>query len=101
MKIKIKAVKTVMGNYFWKVETPHNWNAFETNEGAFEYVRKYIKRYQKESSAASMVRILSVNLLSIKEAEFVYKLEKSNCKGITKRQYGYLKGIYERQQREW
>ena len=98
MKILIRKDQA---NGYWKARVG-NWNNwFLSFEAAtLEAVKQY-KRFYKESSAFSMVENIGANLLSARDQEFVAKLNKNKCKGITKRQYGYIKGIHERQEREW
>jgi hypothetical protein len=81
-----------MGSY-------NNW--FLTFEACSIEAKKRWKRYYKESAAFAMVSSLYSNLLSLDELDFIKHLVKVKCKGITKAQYGYLKGIHERQEREW
>ena len=102
IKLRIKAQKTTNGGYFFIVTsdsiTPI---AFETFEGARIYAEKKLKRARKEASAYAMLQGISINLLSFKDMDLALKLLKNKCAGISPRQYGYLKGIYDRQQREW
>jgi hypothetical protein len=104
-KYSIKSSTSLTGELFWvvKVTTDNKISvtSFATFDGASESVRKRILRERKESSAFSMVKNISINLLSHKDAELVNKLKSSFCLGITPRQYGYLKGIYERQERSF
>lgn len=102
MKISIKSSPSLItGNIFWLVKTPTTETAYPTCHSAFDYARRYMKRHYKESAAYSRVLQVSTNLLTIQELELVQKLLRNKCKGITSKQYGYLAGIYERQQREW
>lgn len=102
MKLKIKAIPTrTPGLFYWCVTTDKNTTNYSEYAGAYEYAKKYLKRYHKECSAYSMVQTLAFNLLESKEFELCKKLLKNKCKGITPKQYGYLKGIHERQKREW
>ena len=102
MKIKIHAVPTrTPGQFYWSVKIDGNITHWPQPVGAYEYVKKYLKRYYKECAAYSMVTSLAVNLLSEDEFSLIKSLKKSKCKGISIRQYGYLKGIHERQIREW
>ena len=96
MKIKLRKA-----DKYWIVEFRGERKIFEQYEGATNYALKVWKRYYKEQAAYSMVRNLSVNLLTVEEKLFRDKLIKVSCKGITKSQYGYLKGIHERQDREF
>ena len=102
-KIKIVSQAVNMfGGRFWKVSDGRgHYGVFTTFEAAKEHVDKKLKRSRKEASAYSMLQRISINLLSHKDAELVNKLLKTKCSGITPRQYGYLKGIHERQEREW
>jgi hypothetical protein len=85
----------------WISEVNGDLKSFLTFEAALKDMNKRLKRVYKEASAYSIARTISSNLLSIDEGTLVRKLNKSKCKGITPKQYGYLKGIHERQQREW
>lgn len=88
-------------NGYWKARFDGYNEWFMTFEAADIWVRKTMKRYYKESVAFSILGDIGVNLLSCRERELVDKLIKNRCKGITKKQYGWLRGIHERQQREW
>ena len=105
MKIKIKSHKSLFcgsfGNIFWTVTFNGKTTSYPNAEAAFQGATKRYKRFYKESAAFSMLKDLAHNMLEIKEYDFVTKLHRTKCAGITKSQYGYLKGIYERQQREW
>jgi len=96
MRIKLRKA-----DKYWIVEFRGERKIFEQYEGATNYALKIWKRYYKEQAAYSMLLGISINLLSVEEAEFYTKLSKSKCKGISKAQYGYLKGIHERQEREF
>jgi hypothetical protein len=48
-----------------------------------------------------MILALAANLLEADELALYTKLRKNKCAGITVKQYGYVKGIYERQKRAW
>jgi hypothetical protein len=88
-------------NGYWKArfDNKHEW--FRTFEAADLWARKEVKRWYKESAAYACLTGLRINQLTCREAEFYDKLYLNKCKGITKAQYGYLRGIHERQQREW
>jgi hypothetical protein len=102
MKAKIKFIPSLIANSgFWQVTINGNTTNYEESAAAYEYARKKLKRVFKEQAAFSRVSKVSVNLLSIDEAKFIRKMIKSKCAGITKAQYGFLAGIYERQEREW
>lgn len=88
-------------NGYWKLRMGSYNNWFLSYEAATVEAKKRWKRFYKESAAFAMVMSISSNLLSIDEADLVRNLRASKCKGITKKQYGYLKGIHERQEREW
>lgn len=74
---------------------------FSSHEAAIEATQKRWKRFYKENVAYSIVQKLSINKLSEHEKDFVLKLAQTQCKGITKKQYGWIRGLYERQEREW
>lgn len=88
-------------NGYWKLRFGSYNNWFLTFEGASEQAKKLWKKYYKESAAYAMAQNISINLLTVVDSEFVKTMVKRKCKGITKQQYGYLKGIHERQEREW
>lgn len=98
MRVRIRWFELVG---FWGVEEKNTTTFFSSHKSAWEYVRKKLLRARKEASAFSMVSTIAVNLLSVQDRGLIDKLIKSKCKGITKAQYGYLKGIHERQEREW
>ena len=100
-KYKIKTQKAINGDYFFAVYRDGNTTAFPTFEGALNSVARRILRDRKEASAFGMVCNTSINLLSIHERQLIEKLQKTKCLGITQRQYGFLKGIYDRQQKAW
>lgn len=101
MKMEIKSIPQLIGPPWWQVIFNGGINSFPTIEGAHNHANKVWLRYRKEQSAFSMLNDVAVNLLDVKDIEFVQKLLKTKCAGITKAQYGYLKGIHERQKREW
>lgn len=102
MKLKIKCIQNPLWlQDVWQVSFNSTVANFNNPEAAFDYGRKTYKRYYKEQAAFSMLQTIAVNLLCIRDKEFIDKLLKTKCKGISKSQYGYLKGIHERQVREW
>ena len=100
MRARIRKVHNFFGEC-WAIDINGRSEYFDTFDVALKRLNKVLKRIYKESSAYSMARTLSSTGLSIDEGALVRKLNKSKCKGITPKQYGYLKGIHERQQREW
>lgn len=102
MKLKIKCIQNPLWvASVWEVSFNGKVEQFNNPTAAYEYAKKVFKRYYKEQAAYSMLMTLAVNLFSNIERDFYNKLYQTRCKGITKRQYGYLAGIYERQMREW
>jgi hypothetical protein len=67
-------------------------------DGAFFDWARIEAKILREQKAYNLVsQLLRQNrFLSNEEDDLVLKLYKHQCKNITKRQYGYLKGIYER-----
>lgn len=100
MRASIRQVRNIFGRV-WEVEVAGDLHYFHTFDAAMTFLKKTLTRAYKEASAYSMARSISSNLLSIDEQALVRKLCKNKCKGITPKQYGYLKGIHERQEREW
>jgi hypothetical protein len=98
MRVLIRQDKTTK---FWKLRIGafHAW--YVSYDAAAMEAEKRWKRFYKESAAKSMLDCVSHNLLNVADQMFISKLQRTKCKGITVAQYGYLKGIYERQQREW
>src|SRR5271167_4239878 len=99
MRAKIRKVHNIFGEC-WCVEVGNYLAYFDDFHVALKQMNKFLKRAYKESSAFSMARTISVPSLAIPDRDFVRKMFKAKCKGITMKQYGYLKGIHERQQRE-
>lgn len=66
-------------------------------DGAFIFWLQIERQNVRELSAWAKLYKLNMRLLTLRETEFIKKLLKNKCFGITKRQYGYLSGIYERQ----
>lgn len=100
-KLRVFGAKSITGGFYWYVKTPTSVNAFEEHQAAILYASKFCTRWRKEHSAYSMVSTIAVNLLNVADSCFVQKLLRSKCKGISQSQYGYLKGIHERQERAW
>lgn len=104
MRLKIRKIK-ILYDHYWEVagfiSDKYYCLHFDNFEAACKHVEKAIKRARKEASAFSMVSTIAVNLLSVQDRGLVDKLVKGKCRGITKAQYGYLRGIHERQEREW
>jgi hypothetical protein len=46
--------------------------------------------------AREIIPTINLRTLTIKESSFVNKMIRINCKGMSKKMYGYLKGIQER-----
>lgn len=102
MKLKIKCIQNPLWiTSAWDVTFDGKTERFNSHAAAILYANKVWKRFYKEQAAYSMIMTIAVNNLNQTELEFVTKLLQSRCKGITKKQYGYLKGIHERQVREW
>lgn len=102
MKLQIYASKsTVLNYYYWTVRTPFSDSHYASFDAAQTYLNKFMLRYRKEASAYSMASTIAINLLDLKDQKFIKKMLARKCIGISKPQYGYLKGIHERQQREW
>lgn len=102
MKLKIKAVETLTpGRFYWQVNFNGNTTAYCEYKAAEEAARKLLTRYFKESGAFAMVNNIAINMLSMRDADFITKMVKCKCKGITVKQYGFIKGIHERQQAAW
>jgi hypothetical protein len=102
LKIKIHSTQTLIpGGRFWTTTINGKATHYTDYDAAFKAISKRLKREYKEAAAYSRVMKVSINLLAIHEQEFVKKLQKSKCRGITPKQYGYLAGIFERQERAW
>lgn len=63
--------------------------------GAFNYCSKYIEQVERALKAHHLVSITDTTLLTVAEFSFWKKMVKS-YRVITKRQYGYLRGLAER-----
>jgi hypothetical protein len=103
-RYRIRAIKVHSNplTFYWSVIHPNgNSTHYEKYEAAFAYVVKKLKRELKEQVAYSRALKISINLLALIERAFVTEMLKCKCIGITKKQYGWIAGIYERQQKEW
>lgn len=91
----------------WYSASSHYWNLnlegktdipCSTFKAAWEYLHKRINREIRQQKAfARIANQLDVELLTVTEARLIKKLIKTKCDGITKKQYGWLVGICERQ----
>lgn len=88
-------------NGYWKARFNNRHEWFHTFDAAALWAKKEMKRFYKESTAFSVLNDLKKELLACRELELYDKLKRNKCKGITKAQYGWLRGIHERQTREW
>jgi len=71
---------------------------FCTFEGALHYLLKNSEQdIRTQKAVARINNELSWALLSIAEDKMLKKIVKNNCRSITKKQYGWLVGIIERQ----
>lgn len=70
---------------------------FKYPDGAFAFWTSIERQVIKEQKAFSKLNQINERLLSLDELNLIKKLQKSKCFNITKRQYGYLSGILERQ----
>lgn len=66
-------------------------------EGAFRYWQGIEKQIVREHKAWAKLMIVNQLWLDVHEIKFINKLCATGCHNITKRQYGYLSGILERQ----
>jgi hypothetical protein len=71
--------------------------AFKYADGAFAFWLQIEKQFVREQKAWAKIYALNMRLLNMHDMTFIQKLLKNKCSNITKRQYGYLSGIYERQ----
>lgn len=69
-------------------------------EGAVNTWRLIESKTYREQSAWSKLQHINRRYLNCADNLFIHRLDKSKCINITKRQYGYLSGIYERQVKE-
>ena len=85
----------------WTLSYPKSGNitttTFKFPDGAFAFWLQLEKQFVRESKAWAKIYGLNIRLLNMHDMIFIQKLLKSKCNNITKRQYGYLSGIYERQ----
>lgn len=94
-------IRKDQANGYWKARfnNKHEW--FHSFAAAQLWAKKELTRFYKESVAWSILLDLNTKIMACRELELYDKLKNNKCKGITKAQYGYLRGIHERQQREW
>src|ERR1700744_2360772 len=65
-------------------------------DGAFKRLEIELQRAYWRIRAREIIPTINIRTLSAKESTFVYKMIKNNCIGRSKKQYGYLKGLQER-----
>jgi hypothetical protein len=82
---------------YWAVITHRGTTRFMYADGAFAFWLQLEKQFVRESKAWAKIYGLNIRLLNMHDMTFIRKLLKSKCNNITKKQYGYLSGIYERQ----
>lgn len=81
----------------WEVTFPLNRiEEYKEGEAVIFAVNKYFERTIRYKKAQEIIFKLYMKVLSVKEDALIQNIEQS--KRCTKRQYGYLKGIWERQQ---
>ena len=68
-------------------------------DGAIHRLSRIIEQITREQKALKWLNSLTDQFLSCEEYVFIGHLRKTKCFGITKKQYGYLRGICERQPR--
>src|ERR1700685_461515 len=100
LKAALYRTRNIYG-HVWAVKVGMAISYWEDFDKARAHLNRAMTRAWKEASAYSMARTISSNQLSMAEADVVRKLCKTKCRGITPKQWGYIKGIHERQQREW
>lgn len=66
-------------------------------DGAFRRWRIIQDRICRELKAWTKLLTVNYEWLSYKEFKFISKMQLRACRNITRRQYGYLTGIIERQ----
>jgi hypothetical protein len=66
-------------------------------DGAIGKLTKIGKQIKQEQKALRYLKEIELTLLSVREYHFIVHMDASKCKNITRRQYGFLKGIWERQ----
>lgn len=71
---------------------------FHFYEGALNWWLRVEKQVTREIKAWNLLRSISLQLCEVQESKLIHGLMKTACHNISKRQYGWLKGIYERQQ---
>jgi hypothetical protein len=67
------------------------------HEGAVSRFDKISSLVKREQKALRYLKEIQHRLLSVREYHFIIGMDKTKCRNITKRQAGYLKGIWERQ----
>lgn len=97
----MRATITKAAQQLWVLRFLNETYAFTSFVAAQIYAEKLVTRAYKEMVAYSIICHLETWLLPSREEELVVKLRDLKCIGITKRQYGYLRGIWERQKGKW
>lgn len=86
---------------FWAVMTMDEFGVRDNRhfiypEAAFNYWRKFEAESYRRIRGRQLIPKINGDLLSDQERIFVAGMYRKNCRGITVKQYGYLKGLYER-----
>jgi hypothetical protein len=96
LRAKLYKTHTLYG-YVWGAQVGKTITYWGDFDKALAALNRMMTRVWKEESAYSMVRTIRAIDLNVAEADLVRKLCKSKCRGITPKQWGYIKGIHERQ----
>lgn len=97
--IKVSAYKE---KTFWIVTVIDEYNEvrdirYMGPDGAFRQVEIELQfAYYRIKARTEILPYINTRTLTYKEFVFINKLYKNNCRSISKRMYGYLNGIWER-----
>ena len=92
--------KVPKGTY-WTVKTNDEFGLrderyFIFPEAAFDYWRKYEREAYYRIRGRQLYSHTDLSMLDYKERVFLSKMVRKNFRGMTQKQFGYMKGIQER-----
>lgn len=94
-----KANKVWLVDIFDAQGFKRNTQVFMFQEGAFRFWNYYYEFKIRQYKAKQLLTLINISYLTVKEFTFWKSMRDKDCEFISKRQYGYLKGLQERNPR--
>jgi len=94
-------IRKLPNSPYWTVKTSDEFGMmderyFVFSEGAFDYWRKFERESYWRIRGRQLYSHTDLSMLDYKERVFLSKMVRKNFRGMTQKQYGYMKGIQER-----